>query len=64
MSTVHETTVARHAGMDIFAMSLITNKVMSNNETEGNVNHEEVLQTAAERAEMLKSFVTKFIERL
>uniref|UniRef100_M3XGW4 Purine nucleoside phosphorylase n=1 Tax=Latimeria chalumnae TaxID=7897 RepID=M3XGW4_LATCH len=43
MSTVHEVIVARHCGMRIFALSLITNKAVMDYDSEERANHEEVL---------------------
>lgn len=64
MSTAHETTVAKHAGMKVFAMSLITNKVVMELESEQQTNHEEVLETSARRAETMKQFVSTLVERM
>uniref|UniRef100_A0A672LSG1 purine-nucleoside phosphorylase n=1 Tax=Sinocyclocheilus grahami TaxID=75366 RepID=A0A672LSG1_SINGR len=43
MSTVHEVIVARHCGMRVFALSLITNKAVMDYDSEEKANHEEVL---------------------
>ncbi|VDM33742.1 unnamed protein product [Hydatigera taeniaeformis] len=64
MSTIHEAVVARHAGMKIFGMSLITNKVALDEDSEVICNHEEVLETSAKRAEIMKTFVEKLVGRL
>ena len=45
MSTVPEAIVARHCGMDILGISLITNKAAGL--SEGELSHEEVTATAA-----------------
>ncbi|KAM3171173.1 hypothetical protein ACTXT7_017155 [Hymenolepis weldensis] len=64
MSTAHETTIAKHAGMKVFAMSLITNKVVLDEDSNVQTNHEEVLETSAKRAETMKSFVERLVECL
>lgn len=62
MSTAHETTVAKHAGMKVFAMSLITNMVVQDEDSNVQCNHEEVLETGKKRTEIMKDFVTKLVE--
>ncbi|VDO00395.1 unnamed protein product [Rodentolepis nana] len=62
MSTVHETSVARHADMKVFAMSLITNMIVQDEDSDELANHEEVLETSNKRAETMKTFVTKLVE--
>ncbi|KAL5965081.1 Purine nucleoside phosphorylase [Taenia solium] len=64
MSTTHETIVAKHAGLKVFAISLITDKVGLDEVTEVICTHDEVLRTATMRADMLKSFVEKMLERM
>jgi purine-nucleoside phosphorylase len=44
MSTVQETIVAKHSGMDVFAISVITD--IGIREEENTITHEEVLQAA------------------
>ncbi len=44
MSTVHEVIVARHAGMRVMACSGITNVAIDTTESDGDTNHEEVLE--------------------
>ena len=64
MSTVHETTVACHSGMKVFAMSLITNMIVTDEDSDVICNHEEVLQISSERAETMKTFVMRFVREL
>lgn len=64
MSTVHEAIVARHCGMRVFALSLISNQAVMDYESEERANHEEVLQTGDERAQQLEKFVATFVSRL
>lgn len=46
MSTVHEVLVARHEGMRVLAFSGITNSSIDSIDTQGNTNHDEVLDAA------------------
>ena len=64
MSTTYETEIAKHAGMKVFGMSLITNMVSLAEDCDVNCTHEEVLQSGAARAEVMKAFVTKLLEKL
>uniref|UniRef100_A0A4W4HIN4 purine-nucleoside phosphorylase n=1 Tax=Electrophorus electricus TaxID=8005 RepID=A0A4W4HIN4_ELEEL len=58
MSTVPEVTVAKHCGLHVLGLSLITNKVSLDYSREEKVNHEEVLQISKMRAEMLQKELT------
>jgi xanthosine phosphorylase len=62
MSTVHETTVARHCGLRVVAISAITNLA----EGMGDVplSHEQTLTDAARGAEDLVRLLPAFIARL
>lgn len=48
MSTVHETVVAKHCGMNVLAFSGITNVAIDQNDFHGDANHEEVLEAGKE----------------
>jgi len=61
MSTVHETMVARHCGMRVFAMSLVTNKVILDYDTKERATHEEVLATGKARANDMRTLISKMI---
>lgn len=64
MSTVHEVIIARHCGMRVFALSLITNQVVTDYDSQEKANHEEVLQTGKQRAEQLERLVTTMVTRI
>ncbi|GAA6066941.1 purine nucleoside phosphorylase 5a, partial [Tachysurus ichikawai] len=64
MSTVHEVIVARHCGMRVFALSLITNKAVMDYDSEEKANHEEVLETGKRRAEHLERLVSTVVTRI
>jgi len=59
MSTVHEVIAARHAGMRVLGMSLITNVAAGSKH-----GHEEVLATSARRAPVLAELVAGILTRL
>uniref|UniRef100_A0A3Q3E3L2 Purine nucleoside phosphorylase n=4 Tax=Labrus bergylta TaxID=56723 RepID=A0A3Q3E3L2_9LABR len=63
MSTVPEVTVAKHCGLRVLGLSLITNKVSLDYSREEKVNHEEVLQISKMRAEVLQKLVATMISR-
>lgn len=64
MSTVHEVIIARHCGMRVFALSLITNQAVMDYDSEEKANHEEVLQTGKQRAEQLEKLVSTLVTRI
>ncbi|KFV73574.1 Purine nucleoside phosphorylase, partial [Struthio camelus australis] len=64
MSTVPEVIVARHCGLRVFGVSLITNKVVMSYNSEEKASHEEVLRISMVRAEALQKLVTHFIGKL
>jgi xanthosine phosphorylase len=62
MSTVHETIVARHAGMRVAAISAITN-LAEGMQAEA-LSHEQTLRDAARAASDLAPLITRFVEQL
>jgi len=59
MSTVHETTVARHCGLRVVAVSAITNYAEGMGEDA--VSHEQTLRDAARAAGDLAPLITRFV---
>lgn len=64
MSTVHEVVVACHSGMTVFAFSLITNKCVTTYDHEDVTNHEEVIETAKDKEDVLKDFVSRMVQHI
>ncbi len=62
MSTVHETLVARHCGLRVAAISVITN--LAEGMSEVPLSHEQTLADAARAAEALVRLLVAFIPRL
>lgn len=62
MSTVQEVIVAVHCGMEVFAMSVITDLGIRDEENE--ITHQEVLDAANEAAPKLTAIFKKMIENL
>jgi xanthosine phosphorylase len=62
MSTVHETTVARHCGLRVAAISAITN--LAEGMSDEALSHEQTLRSGQEAAVDLARLVTRFVEGL
>ena len=62
MSTVHETAVARHAGLRVAAVSAITN--LAEGMTEEPLSHEQTLRDAHRGADALAPLLVRFVEGL
>lgn len=64
MSTVPEVILARHCGMRVFGISLITNEAVMDYTSTRKTNHEEVLETSRRRAQALQSLITNLMGRI
>lgn len=64
MSTVPESVVARHSGMRVFGISLITDMVDMEDGSKFQVTHDDVLQTAKERSLLMQKMFTRFVEMI
>jgi len=64
MSTVPEVIVARHCGLRVLGISLITNKVVMSYNSQEKASHEEVLRASVVRAEDLQKLVTHLLGKL
>nr|CAX70423.1 purine-nucleoside phosphorylase [Schistosoma japonicum] len=64
MSTIPEVIIARHCGIKVFAVSLVTNISVLEVDTQVIANHEEVLETSAKRAELMQLWFEKIIAKL
>lgn len=64
MSTVAEVLTAIHAGMTVFAFSLITNKCIMDYDSMDAVNHAEVIDMGKKRERVLKQFVARVVKHI
>jgi len=64
MSTVPEVVIARHCGMRVFGLSLITNKVVTDYDSDERANHEEVLETTRMRTQVLQKIVSNLVTNM
>ncbi|XP_034061822.1 purine nucleoside phosphorylase 6 [Gymnodraco acuticeps] len=64
MSTVPEVLVARHCGLRVLGLSLITNKVVTEYDSTERANHEEVLKTTERRTQDLQRLVSHLITNI
>jgi xanthosine phosphorylase len=62
MSTVHETAVARHAGLRVAAVSAITN--LAEGMSDEPLSHEQTLRDAQRAADALAPLLVRFVEEL
>ncbi|VDN36262.1 unnamed protein product [Dibothriocephalus latus] len=61
MSTANEVVTAAHSGMNVLAISLVTNKVVMDELSTEEASHEEVLATGKERLAAIESLITKIV---
>uniref|UniRef100_A0A8C8I7M6 Purine nucleoside phosphorylase n=1 Tax=Oncorhynchus tshawytscha TaxID=74940 RepID=A0A8C8I7M6_ONCTS len=64
MSTVPEVVVARHCGLRVFGLSLITNKVVTDYNSQEKANHDEVLETTGMRTQDLQRMVSNLLAKM
>ncbi|BHF74766.1 hypothetical protein SprV_0501785400 [Sparganum proliferum] len=64
MSTANEVVTAVHAGLEVLAISLITNKVVVDELSTEEVSHEEVLAVGEERLEAMERLIAEIIKHL
>ena len=62
MSMAHEAVVAGHCGIKVFALALITNKAIIDEESIEQVDHAEVLKIANARAKVVEDLVIEFCQ--
>lgn len=63
MSTVPEVVTAKHCGMKILGLSLITNKVVINPGESNHASHEEVLQAVEASGKFVESIVKEITQK-
>ncbi|KAL3860303.1 hypothetical protein ACJMK2_010442 [Sinanodonta woodiana] len=64
MSTIPEVLVARHCGMRVLGLSLITNKCIVEHDSKAFANHEEVLETAKMRSKDLQALAAAIVQAM
>lgn len=64
MSTAHEVIAAKHCGLRVFGLSLITNLAVMDYDVEKAANHSEVLETSARRKTDLEKLVTNLVAQI
>ncbi|XP_068120687.1 purine nucleoside phosphorylase-like [Hyperolius riggenbachi] len=64
MSTAPEVVVAKHCGMRVFGLSLITNRVAQGYELQESVNHEGVLEVGKQRSQVLQDLITGLVKSI
>lgn len=64
MSTAHEVIAAKHCGIKVFGMSLITNKAIMEYDTTEEASHAEVLETSQKRQQDLVKFISELVRKL
>lgn len=64
MSTAHEVIAAKHCGLRVFGLSLITNQCVMEYDVERAANHAEVLETSNRRKSDLEKLITDLITRI
>ncbi|XP_075938359.1 purine nucleoside phosphorylase 6 isoform X1 [Anarhichas minor] len=64
MSTVPEVVVARHCGLRVLGLSLVTNKVVADYDSVEKANHEGVLRTTQRRTQDLQRLISHLIPKI
>ena len=64
MSTTAEVIVARHCGLRVLALSLVTNKCVMDHDAVDHANHGEVLTAAQNSSKHVQKLVANIVEQL
>lgn len=64
MSTVPEAIAARHCGMEVLGMSMVTNACIMENDIEQKTNHEEVLATGKRQGSAMCKLIAKIVQKI
>ena len=62
MSTVHEVIVARHCGLRVLGVSLITNRCVTSESDKTIVNSDHVLEMGRQVSEKMQMFISRIVE--
>ncbi len=64
MSTAHEVQAAVHAGLKVIGIALVSNRVILDQDSTEEVNHEAVVDMGKKGVDSLVELVKKIVERL
>lgn len=64
MSIAPEAVIARHCGIKVFGVSLVTNVCIFDEESNESPNHEKVLKVGMQNAKLLQNLFTAFIAQI
>ncbi|KAM7405536.1 hypothetical protein PAMP_012795 [Pampus punctatissimus] len=64
INTIPEVVVSRHCGLRVLGLSLITDKVVTEYDSDEKANHEEVLRTTQHRTQDLQRLVRRLITKI
>ncbi|XP_071038038.1 purine nucleoside phosphorylase isoform X3 [Parasteatoda tepidariorum] len=64
MSTAHEVIAAKHCGLRVFGLSLITNECVMDYDVQRSANHAEVLDTSNRRKADLEKLITNLVSQI
>ena len=64
MSTVPEVLVARHCGIRVFGVSVVTNRCVMELDTGEELSHEEVLTMGENGSANMQRLISKFVDKI
>lgn len=64
MSTVPEVITAKHCGLTVFGLSLVTNVGIMDYDSKDEANHQEVLDVGEKRKTQLKQYISAIVSQI